>query len=101
MKNFVIKVQGEISVTDDNACPEVELKTAVQLVFVQKECNASATIDTVCRVDYKDLTWDDVKMMYISVFNNEHGRYPGKYKATLVENAEPKVNAPRRVAHNS
>ena len=47
----------------------------------------------------KGLSEADLKQLYSQVFNGKLGKYPGQYRICLSDEANPKINPPRKFLH--
>ena len=90
------KVKAGVSITKNSYCAILGLQTACQLVLIG---GSSAKVHAV-NSTYRGLTLEDVKKKYSSVFDDSQlGKYPGKYRIKLTEDAQPKINPPRQMPH--
>ena len=91
---------AEIFVTKERTTPILGLQTAMQLKLLLPGENATARIiNSVESKSKPKLTEEILKQEYGTVFSKKLGKYPGQYKIRLTEDAQPKINPPRRVPH--
>ena len=89
------KVKAEVFITKNSNCAILRLQTACQLGPIR---GSSAKVDDV-NTTYRGLTLEDVKNKYSSIFDDSQlGKYPGKYRIKLTEDAQPKGNPPQTIA---
>ena len=84
--------KAEIYVTSQKTVPILGLQTCLKLGLIQPGEN----VDEIHAVSRDQLTEESLQNSYPEVFNGL-GKYEGKYKIRLREDAEPIIQPPRRV----
>ena len=90
------KVKAGVFITKNSNCAILGLQTARELGLIG---GSSAKVDAI-NSTYRGLTLEEVKKKYNSVFDDSQlGKYPGKYRIKLAEDAQPEINPPGRMPH--
>jgi hypothetical protein len=98
-------VNTEVFITKQKTVPILGLKTCIDLGLLKPGHNASREVNSIDHVsktnrslDKEPITMASLKENYSDVFAGL-GKFPGKYKIQVQNDAQPVIQHPRRISH--
>ena len=90
------EITEDVYVMKSDTAPLLGLQAAIKLDLIRRNGDTPIKVNTV----QKSLTLDFIRSKHSEVFDGSLGEFPDCYKIQLTEDAQPRVNAPRRIPHS-